>query len=541
MNIVVNGQYNIGHICTKLQCELGNADKIAMRMISPDMQHVDYSFKDLEAESNKCANALQTLGLAKGDIIFTLLPKMPEQFFVLLGALKLQLIASPLFSNFGEEAILDRMGDAGAKALVTKKSFLKKIEKIRDRLPNLKYILVVDSDSHLSADCFSYPALVKNAQSVFDVPLTAKDVPSLLHYTSGSTGKPKGVLHVHGAVTTIHQTAQEILGLKESDIYWCTADQGWVTGTSYGVTGPWSCGVRQVHFSGQYNAEIWFTILEKEQISVWYTAPTALRMLMKEDPALFGKFNLKELRHICSVGEPLNPEVINWSRKALFKEIYDTWFMTETGAIMIANRPGLEIRPGSMGKPIRGIEGAIITDEGHMAQGEHRSNLCLKSGWESMFIAYLNNELAYKHKFKDGYYYSGDVAYKDNDGYFWFAGRKDDVINTAGHLVGPFEVESALLEIEEVKEAAVIAAPDEVLFEKIVAFIRLKPGFAFNKELELKIKVYIANKVSTIAVPQDIVVTENIPKTKSGKIMRRVLKAQYLGQDVGDISTLEEF
>lgn len=540
-NMIRNNQYNIGHICTRMQCEIGNADKISMRWIAPDMQPVDYTFNDLEDQSNKCANVFKSLGLSKGDIVFTLLPKIPEQFFVLLGALKLQLIASPLFANFGEEAILDRMGDACARVLITKKSFLKKIEKIKNRLPHLKYVIVVDSERDLPSDVLSYPALMRNAQGVFETPLTGKDTPSLLHYTSGSTGKPKGVLHVHGGIITINQTTKEILGLKENDEYWCTADQGWVTGTSYGVIGPWSLGVKQIHFNGQYSPETWFTILEKEKITVWYTAPTALRMLMKEDAALFRKFDLKKLRHICSIGEPLNPEVIHWSRKVLGKDIYDTWFMTETGAIMIANRPGIEVKPGSMGKPIEGMEAAIITDKGEMAQNDQRGILCLKTSWPSMFVAYLNDERSYDQKFKDGYYHSGDVAFMDKEGYFWFAGRKDDIINTAGHLVGPFEVESALLEIEEVKEAAVIGAPDEILYEKIVAFIRLKSGCVCNKELELRIRIYVANKISTIAVPQNIIVVESIPKTKSGKIMRRVLKAQYLGQDVNDLSTLEEF
>ena len=540
-NIIVNNQYNIGHICTRLQCDLGRSEKIAMRLVAPNMTHADYTFKDLDLQSNKTANALRSLGMSKGDILFTLLPKVPEQFFVLLGALKLQIIASPLFANFGEEAILDRVGASRATALVTKKSFLKKIDRIRGKLPHLKYIIVTDIEAHLSKNILSYAALMRDAADAFETPLTGSDVPSILHYTSGSTGKPKGVLHVHGSILIINQTAKQILDLKDNDIYWCTADQGWVTGTSYGITGPWSCGVTQIHFTGQYNAETWFSILEKEKITVWYTAPTALRMLMKEDAALFQKFNLNSLRHISSVGEPLNPEIIRWSRKVLGKDIHDTWFMTETGAIMIANYPGLEIRPGSMGKPVEGVEGAIILENGEFAKDDHHGNLCLKAGWPSMFVQYLNDEEAYKHKFKDGYYYSGDIAYKDEEGYYWFCGRKDDVINTAGHLIGPFEVESSLLEIEEIKEAAVIAAPDEILHEKVVAFIKLKPGCVYDKELELKIRVYIADKISTIAVPQDIVVAENIPKTKSGKIMRRVLKAQYLGQEIGDISTLEEF
>lgn len=540
-NIIKNNQYNIGHICTKLQCELGNSDKTAMRLIAPNMTYTDYSFNDLEVQSSKVANALQSLGLSKGDILFVLLPKIPEQFFVLLGALKLQLIVSPLFANFGEEAILDRMGDACARVLVTKKSFLKKINNIRHQLPHLESVILTDSESHLSSDTLSYPMLMKDPSDSFETPVTEPHIPSILHYTSGSTGKPKGVLHAHKAILTIIKTTEEILDLREDDKYWCTADLGWVTGTSYGMAGPWSCGVTQVHFGGLYNPEAWLMILEKEGITVWYTAPTALRMLMNENPSLFKRFDLQHLRHICSVGEPLNPEIIYWSRKALSKDIYDTWFMTETGAIMIANRPGLDIKPGSMGMPIEGIEAAIMTDSGEKAQDGQPSNLCLRRNWPSLFVEYLNNKQAYEKKFKNDYYYSGDLAFRDKDGYYWFAGRKDDVINTAGHLVGPFEVESALLELNEIKEAAVIAAPDPILYEKVVAFITLKPAYVFNKELELKIRIYISNKLSTIAVPQNIVLVENIPKTKSGKIMRRLLKAQYLGHDVGDISTLEEF
>ena len=288
--IINNNQYNIGYICTRLQCERGHSEKIAMRYLSPDRKHLDYSFKDLDSQSNKFANVLHALGFIKGDSLFTLLPKIPEQFFVLLGALKLELIASPLFANFGKEAILDRMGNACAKVLVTKKSFLKKVEKIRDQLTCLQYIIVVDIDSHLSAEILSYKALMQSATDVFMVPKTGADVPSLLHYTSGSTGKPKGVLHVHKGVITIHQTMKEIFNLKEDDRYWCTADQGWITGTSYGMIGPWSYAVTQIHYSGQYDSDAWLTILEKEKITVWYTAPTALRMLMKEDPALFEKY-----------------------------------------------------------------------------------------------------------------------------------------------------------------------------------------------------------------------------------------------------------
>lgn len=536
---IVNGQYNIGHICTAQQCLAGRAEKVAMRWIPAMGERVDYTFADLERQSNRFANALQGLGLGPGDILFTFLPKLPEQFFAFLGALKLKVLTGTLFSNFGDEALLDRLGDARAKAIVTKKSLLKKVLRVRPQLPELQYIIVVDSDEHTGEGVLSYRALMREALTQFTVAATAADTPSVLHYTSGSTGKPKGVVHVHGSVLLQSRTAREVLGLKDDDVYWCTADQGWVTGTSYGIIGPWSLGVTQVHFGGSYDAKNWLALLEREQITVWYTAPTALRMLLREDDSLYRGGHLTALRHILSVGEPLNPEVICWARRTLGKEIYDTWFQTETGSIMICNRPGMELKPGSMGRPIEGVGVAIVADDASAVAVNERGNLCLETGWDSMFIAYLNNEAGYRQKFKDGLYYTGDTAYQDQDGYYWFTGRSDDVINTAGHLISPFEIESALLEIKEVAESGAIGAPDELLFEKVVVFIALHRGYQPSKELELKIRLHVANRVSTIATPQEMVFVDVIPKNKSGKIMRRILKARYCGEDEGDISTME--
>jgi acetyl-CoA synthetase len=538
--MIINDQYNIGHICTRQQCDLGRGDKVAMRWISQHMEESDYTFLDLEKGSNRFANALSGLGFAPGDVFFTFLPKMPEQFFAFLGALKLQVIAGTLFSNFGEEALLDRLGDSRARGIITKKSFLKKLARVRDQLPHLRYIIVADLDEHQSDDILSYGQLMREASAEFTAPLTCAETPSVLHYTSGSTGKPKGVQHLHRSVLSQNQTAREILQLNEDEIYWCTADQGWVTGTSYGIIGPWSIGVTQVHFGGGYNAQAWFNILEKEKVTVWYSAPTALRMLLREEPEVFANRDLSLLKHIFSVGEPLNPEVIHWARRTFGKEIYDTWFQTETGAIMISNRPGLPVRPGSMGKPAPGIEAAIIADDGSPVADGEQGNLCVRPGWPSMFATYLNNEEVYRQKFRGGYYYSGDTAYRDAEGYFWFLGRSDDVINTAGHLVSPFEVESALLEIPEIAESGVIGAPDELLFEKVVAYISLHDKCEYSPQLDLRIRLYISNKVSTIATPQEIHVIDKIPKNKSGKIMRRVLKARFLGTDAGDISTMEE-
>lgn len=538
--LIQNNQYNIGHICTCQQCDAGRADQVAMRWISPTLERTDTTFLDLERASNRAANMLLEIGVEPGERVFLLLPKSPDLYFSFLGILKIQAVAGSLFSNFGEDALLDRLGDSAACVLITKKSFLRKIRAIWPQLPALRKVLVVDLPEDESDSVLSFPRRLANASEEYETPLTTADTPSILHYTSGSTGKPKGVQHVHCSVLTQAHTFRGILNVADGDIYWCTADPGWVTGVSYGVIGPWSQGITQVHFGGSYNAEAWFQLLERERVNVWYTAPTALRMLMQEDEAIFAQRDLSALRHIFSVGEPLNPAVIDWGRRVLERDIYDTWFQTETGSIMISNRPGLPIRPGSMGKPFAPLEAAILDADGEALPDGIQGRLCLKAGWPSMFIAYRNRPDVYAEKFQGPYYDSGDVAFRDADGYYWFVGRGDDVINTAGHLVSPFEVESALLEVEEVGEAGVIGAPDPLFWEKVVAYVRLKPGVAWTRDLELKLRMQVTNRVSSVATPQDVRVVDSIPKNKSGKIMRRVLKAWYTGQDTGDLSTMEE-
>jgi acetyl-CoA synthetase len=530
---------NIAAVCTSLQCDRGLSAKTAMRWIDAQGTRTDYSFGDLDSQSNRFANALTRLGIGKGEVFFTFLPKLPEQFFAFLGTLKTQAVCGTLFSNFGEDALMDRLGDSGAVGVITRKSLYKKLSRIRDRLPKLRYVILVDGEDDEANGVVSYARLMAEAATHYQVLPTAPDTPSVLHYTSGSTGKPKGVLHRHGSLASQTATAQKVLGLREDDIYWCTADQGWVTGTSYGIIGPWSLGVTQIHYGGGYQAKEWMDLLAREGVSVWYSAPTALRMLMREEESIFTSADLPRLRDIFSVGEPLNPEVISWATRVLGHTIYDTWFQTETGAIMISNRPGLAVRPGSMGTPFDGIEPAILADDGTPLPAGEQGNLCVRVGWPSMFTTYLNNESAYNSKFRDGFYYTGDTARKDADGYYWFMGRSDDVINTAGHLISPFEVESALLEVPEVAESGVIGAPDEMLFEKVVAFVQLHERFEATKELELKIRLHVANRASSIATPQEIFFCDSIPKNKSGKIMRRVLKARYLGEDAGDTSTLE--
>ncbi|EKD55803.1 MAG: hypothetical protein ACD_59C00033G0011 [uncultured bacterium] len=539
--LIVNGQYNIGYICSTLQCLKGNSNKTAFRFISKDFQKKDYSFECLDINSNKIANVLKHLGVMKEDIVFTYLTKAPEQFFVFLGALKRQAIIGTLFSNFGDDALYDRLSDSRAKVVFTRTGLLKKILRVIGKLDRLKYIILTDSEDDVSDKILSLSKLMNSADEKYEVEITPPETPSVLHYTSGSTGKPKGVLHVHKSVLLQNRTSREILFLNERETYWCTADQGWVTGTSYGIIGPWSLGVTQIHFEGAFNQEAYFKILSDEKVTVWYTAPTLLRMLMNVDDDSYRKFDLSKLKYIFSVGEPLNPEIVNWSKRVLNKDVYDTWFQTETGSILIANRPGVAIKPGSMGKPVAGIEPRILSKIDHSVEKcGVVGYLCVKPGWDSMFINYINNKETYENKFKNGYYFTGDESKTDEDGYYWFAGRSDDIINTAGHLISPFEIESTLLELPEIAESAAIAVPDPVLFEAVVVYIRLKKFIDDLDEFKLKVRIYLSNKLSTIATPKEIIITETIPKNKSGKIMRRVLKALYLGHDAGDISTMEE-
>ena len=539
MSIVVDSQYNIGHICTKQQCDSGNGNKIAIRWIDAG-NRIDYTYQDLENNSNKAANIITNLNVKSGDKVFIFMQKSPDLYFCALGILKTQAILGILFSNFGKEALIDRLQDSKASVLFIKKNSLRKIQSIWPQLPDLRTIIVTDIDEDISENVLSYHRLLTEASDKFQTQITNKNTPSIVHYTSGSTGKSKGVLHIHGSILSQSSTYKKIFKIQENDIYWCTADPGWVTGVSYGIIAPFSMGITQVIYGDNFDSEKWFELLQNEKINIWYTAPTALRMVIQNEEVDYASYDLSHLRSIFCVGEPLNPAVIEWAKHTINKDIYDTWFQTETGSIMISNSPDYPIKPGSMGKPFENIDVMILDDNGNPLPEMTQGNLCLKEGWPSMFITYLNQQTTYEGKFKNGYYFTGDVAFKDQDGYYWFVSRNDDVINTGGHLVGPFEIESALLEMEEIAESGVIGVPDKLLFEKVVAYLVLTKHAEWSDELELKLRIHIANRVSTIATPQEFIILTTLPKNKSGKIMRRVLKAWYTGTDAGDISTMEE-
>ncbi len=504
-----------------------------------DYRREKYTFKEMMENTNKAGNVLKQLGVEKGDRVFIFMPRSPELYFCLLGAIKLGAIVGPLFEAFMEAAIFDRLNDSAAKVLVTTPELVGRVAK--DNLPNLEKIILIGEEITEDEKVVDFKTLFQQASKNLEIEWVDREDGMLLHYTSGSTGKPKGVMHAHNAMIQQYQTAKWVLDLKDDDVYWCTADPGWVTGTVYGVFGPWLHGVSNVVRGGRFNPEDWYKTIEDYGVTVWYSAPTAFRMLMGIGEELINRFDLSSLRHILSVGEPLNPEVVKWGVKVFHLRIHDTWWMTETGSMMICNYPSLGIKPGSMGKPIPGVEAAIIDDQGNVLPPNRMGNLALKMGWPSMMRAIWNNPEKYKEYFThNGWYISGDSAYMDEEGYFWFQGRIDDVINTSGERVGPFEVESKLVEHPAVAEAGVIGIPDPIRGTIIKAFISLRDGYEQSDELKEEITLFVKRELSAHAAPRQIEFRDKLPKTRSGKIMRRVLKAWELDLPTGDLSTMED-
>ncbi|MBT3942121.1 MAG: AMP-binding protein, partial [Chloroflexi bacterium] len=453
-------------------------------------------------------------------------------------------VVGPLFSAFGPEPVRDRLQDSGAKIFLTQPELRDKVSSILPECPDIEHIVVVNKDGRSSEPLvdgdLAYENLMSNASDDFGIVSTSMYDYSIMHYTSGTTGKPKGAVHRHLAAVQQYATGKWALDLHFDDIYFCTADPGWVTGTSYGMMAPWTNGVTNLIYEGGFSANNWYDTIDKYKVTVWYTAPTAIRMLMRagEDPVK--NHDLSTLRFIASVGEPLNPEAVVWGNEMFNQAIHDNWWQTETGAIMCANYASMEVRPGSMGKPIPGIEmGILDTDYNPLPAGED-GLLAVKPGWPSQFHAYWNNSEMYNSKYKKGWYITGDQAQMDEDGYFWFQGRSDDVINTAGHLVGPFEVESALIEHPDVVEAGVIGVPDDIAMEVVKAFVATRPGVEQDDALRRDIMRFVRTKLSAAVAPRQLEFTDSLPKTRSGKIMRRLLKARELGLPEGDTSTLED-
>lgn len=499
-----------------------------------------YTFKEMKDFSNKAGNVLKNYGdVEKGDRVFIFMPRSPELYFALLGAVKLGAIVGPLFEAFMEGAVRDRLEDSEAKVLITTPELLERVP-LND-LPALKTVFLVGDNVEEGGKTVAFNPLFEQASKELHIEWLGREDGLILHYTSGSTGKPKGVLHAQNAMVQHYQTAKWVLDLKEDDVYWCTADPGWVTGSAYGIFAPWLVGASNVILGGRFSPEAWYEALQDYGVTVWYSAPTAFRMLMGAGQDAIKKYDLSQVRHVLSVGEPLNPEVIRWGMNAFGLRIHDTWWMTETGGQVICNYPCMEIRPGSMGKPIPGVKAAIVDNEGNEVPPYTMGNLAIGKGWPAMMRGIWNNKQKYESYFMPGdWYVSGDSAYMDEDGYFWFQGRIDDVIMTSGERVGPFEVESKLIEHAAVAEAGVIGIPDPVRGEIIKAFIALRAGYEPSEELKEEIRQFVKKGLAAHVAPRQIEFRDKLPKTRSGKIMRRVLKAWELNLPTGDLSTMED-
>ncbi len=523
-------------------------DKTAFRFLGADSASRDISFAELSRLTNRFANVLRRLGVRKGERLFLLAGRMPELYVALLGGLKSGAVVSPLFSAFGPEPIITRVNLGGCKVLLTTDLlYRRKVSQWRERMPSLELVLLVGEDGGRTdiPGTFDLATLMDEADDACDIERTSPEDMALLHFTSGTTGMPKGAIHVHAAAVTHHATGRYALDLHPDDIYWCTADPGWVTGTSYGVIAPLLHGVTSIIDREEFDAERWYGILQQQEVSVWYTAPTAIRMLMKAGDGLAAKYRFPRLRFVASVGEPLNPEAVWWGKKVLGLPIHDNWWQTETGGIMIANTPAFDIKPGSMGRPLPGVDAFIVRRNEAtgeitvVAEPDVEGELALRSGWPSMFRGYLDNEARYRKCFVGDLYLTGDLVRRDADGYFWFIGRVDDIIKSAGHLIGPFEVESALMEHPGVAEAGVIGTPDPVVGERVKAFVSLRQGYDDSEALRTELLAHARKRLGAAVAPKEIAFLAALPRTRSGKIMRRLLKARELGLPEGDVSTLE--
>jgi len=545
-----DGKWNIAHEAVDRHATDDHGDVTAIRWLGRRGDVRRYSYAELAEATSRFASGLSSLGVDRGDRVFILSTRIPELYIATLGTLKRGSVAAPLFSAFGPEPIETRLNLGEGKVLVTTESlYQRKVAAIRDRLPSLEHVIVVGGQVD---DTISFDELLKSGDPTTPAePMDAEDM-ALLHFTSGTTGTPKGAIHVHRAVLHHYVSASYALDLHPEDIYWCTADPGWVTGTSYGIIAPLTHGVTSIVDEGEFDADRWYRTIEEQGVSVWYTAPTAVRMMMMAGAEVAGQYDLSSLRFVASVGEPLNPEAVIWGAKNLGLPIHDNWWQTETGGIMIANYIGEEVRPGSMGRPLPGVEAGILR---HTGRGEIRLNpdgtaeeentpltegeLALRPGWPSMFRGYLGMDDRYEECFVGGWYRTGDLAERDADGYYWFVGRADDVIKSAGHLIGPFEVESALIEHEAVAEAGVIGKPDEVAGEIVKALVSLNAGYQWSDQLKKDLTAWGRVKLGASVAPREIEHMQDLPHTRSGKIMRRLLKAWELGLPIGDVSTLE--
>ncbi|MDP3721925.1 MAG: acetate--CoA ligase [Candidatus Omnitrophota bacterium] len=533
------GKVNVVHEAVDRHAASRRKHKVALFYTDFERRDEQYTFQDLKVLTSRFAHGLTRLGVKRGDRVATFLPRTPELYIAILGIHRIGAIPVPLFEAFMEQAVLDRLGDSEALACVTTPTLKERIP--LDKLPALQHLVLVGGAGSLGTKEVSYQQLIEGSPDWCEPAWLTIDDGLIIHYTSGSTGKSKGALHRQYAMVGHYQTAKWALDLRDDDRFWCTADPGWVTGTSYGIYGPWTLGISSVVIGGRFDPERWYQTIQKYRVTMWYSAPTAYRMLMSAGEAVARRYDLSSLRHICSVGEPLNPEALKWIKKITGLAPHETWWMTETGMQLICNYRSEDFPIGSTGKPFPGTYSTVVDDQGRELPPGQLGHLVVKPGWPSMMQSIWKNPAKYQEYFRiPGWYISGDTAYKDAEGFIWYQGRSDDVIKTAGERVGPFEVESALVAHPAVAEAGVIGKPDEVRGQIIKAFIALRKGYQPSEQLKQEIAEFVKTHLAAHAAPREIDFVEKVPKTRSGKIMRRVLRAWDQGLPVGDTSTMEE-
>jgi acetyl-CoA synthetase len=556
-----NAKLNITHNCLDRHVNNGKRNKVALIWLSDSGEELIYTYRQLYREVMRFANGLKSLGVVKGDTVCIYMPQVPEQIIAMLACARIGAIHSVVFGGFGSSALRSRIIDAHAKIVITadagirrgkrvelksivddavvNTSSVEKIVVLRRMSPPMELYSEIEVDFH---------EIMKDVDPTCECEIMDSEDPLFILYTSGTTGPAKGIVHTCGGyMVGTYYTTKCMFDLKDNDVMWCTADPGWITGHSYVVYGPLSLGatILMTESTPDYpDPGVWWRIIDEFDVTIFYTAPTAIRMFMKFGEDWPNKSSLESLRILGSVGEPLNPEAFEWFYKVIGKEkcpIVDTWWQTETGMHMITTAVGEPMKPGFAGRPVPGVVADVVDEDGNPVPAGTGGFLVIKEPWPSMMRMVHNNDEKYREYWNTigNYYTAGDLAVKDEDGYIMILGRSDDVLIVAGHNIGSAEVESALVSHESVAEAAVIGLPDPLKGDSIKAFVILRVGFTASDKLKLDLIFHVRRNLGPIAMPSAIEFVESLPKTRSGKIMRRVIKAREMGVDPGDLSTME--
>jgi acetyl-CoA synthetase len=556
-----NAKLNITHNCLDRHVNNGKRNKVALIWLSDSGEEIIYTYRQLYREVMRFANGLKSLGVVKGDTVCIYMPQVPEQIIAMLACARIGAIHSVVYGGFGSSALRSRIIDAQAKIVITadagirrgkrvelksivddavvNTSSVEKIVVLRRMSPPMELYSEIEVDFH---------EIMEDVDPTCECEIMDSEDPLFILYTSGTTGPAKGIVHTCGGyMVGTYYTTKCMFDLKDSDVMWCTADPGWITGHSYIVYGPLSMGatILITESTPDYpDPGVWWRIIDEFDVTIFYTAPTAIRMFMKFGDDWPNKSSLESLRILGSVGEPLNPEAFEWFYKVIGKEkcpIVDTWWQTETGMHMITTAVGEPMKPGFAGRPVPGVVADVVDEDGNPVPAGTGGFLVIKEPWPSMMRTVHNNDEKYREYWNTigNYYTAGDLAVKDEDGYIMILGRSDDVLIVAGHNIGSAEVESALVSHESVAEAAVIGLPDPLKGDSIKAFVILRVGFTASEKLKFDLVFHVRRNLGPIAMPSAIEFVESLPKTRSGKIMRRVIKAREMGEDPGDLSTME--